>query len=140
MKRLLFVMLTITGLQVSAQKMDLAKVPATVKATFTKTYPNATAKWEMEDKNYEAAFKQDGKDITVVIDAKGQLLETETGIKMNELPKAATDYFAKHYKGKKITETAMIKKANGDINYEAEVNKVDVIFDNKGNFLKEVKG
>lgn len=140
MKRLLFVMLTITGLQVSAQKMDVAKVPATVKATFTKTYPNATAKWEMEDKNYEAAFKQDGKDITVVIDAKGQLLETETGIKMNELPKAATDYLAKRYKGKKITETAMIKKANGDINYEAEVNKVDVIFDNKGNFLKEVKG
>ncbi|MBC7721472.1 MAG: PepSY-like domain-containing protein [Pedobacter sp.] len=140
MKRLLFVTFVIVSLKVSAQKIDAAKVPTTVKTTFTKAYPKVTAKWEMEDKNYEAAFKLDGKNITVVIDAKGVLLETETDIKINELPKAATDYLSIHYKSKKIAETAMIKKANGEINYEAEVNKVDVIFDSKGNFLKEVKG
>ena len=140
MKRLLFAGILLTVLQVSAQKIDATKVPAIVKVTFTKAYPNTTAKWEMEDKNYEVAFKQNGKNITVVIDSKAQLLETETDIKLNELPKAAADYLSAHYKGKKIAETSMIKKANGDINYEAEVNKVDVIFDSKGNFLKEVKG
>lgn len=140
MKNLLFASLIITSLQVTAQKMDAAKVPTTVKATFAKAYPKATAAWEMEDKNYEAGFKQDGKSITVVIDTKGALLETETDIAMNDLPKAAADYLSVHYKGKKVKETAKIVKANGEVNYEAEVNKIDVIFDIKGNFLKEVKG
>ena len=140
MKRLLFASLIITSLHVTAQKMDAAKVPAAVKATFAKTYPKATATWEMEDKNYEAGFKQDGKSITVVIDTKGTLLETETDIAMSDLPKAAADYLSVHYKGKKVKETAKIVKANGEVNYEAEVNKVDVIFDSKGGFLKEVKG
>ncbi len=140
MKRLLFASLIITSLHVTAQKMDAAKVPAAVKATFAKAYPKATATWEMEDKNYEAGFKQDGKSITVVIDTKGILLETETDIAMSDLPKAAADYLSVHYKGKKVKETAKIVKANGEVNYEAEVNKVDVIFDSKGGFLKEVKG
>ena len=140
MKRLLFATLVIVSLQVSAQKMDAAKVPATVKATFAKAYPKATATWELEDKNYEAGFKQDGKTITVVIDTKGTLLETETDITMSDLPKAAAEYLSVHYKGKKVKETAKIVKANGEVNYEAEVNKVDVIFDSKGGFLKEVKG
>lgn len=140
MKQLLFATLIITGLQVSAQKMNESKIPVVVKSTFTKAYPKATAKWEMEDKSYEAAFKQDSKDVTVVIDAKGTLLETETSITFNELPKAAKDYLSTHYKGKKVVETAMIKMANGEINYEAQVGKIDVMFDSKGNFLKEVKG
>ena len=140
MKRLLFASLIITGLQVTAQKMDAAKVPAIVKATFAKDYPKATAAWEMEDKNYEASFKQDSKSITVVIDIKGALVETETSITMSDLPKAAADYLSVHYKDKKIKETAKIVKANGEVNYEAEVNKTDIIFDSKGNFLKEVKG
>ena len=74
MKYLLFAALISTSLQVTAQKMDAAKVPATVKATFVKAYPKATAAWELEDKNYEAGFMQDGKSITVVIDIKGLLL------------------------------------------------------------------
>lgn len=140
MKHILVTTLIIIGLQVSAQKINKAKVPAAVKGTFTKAYPKAIVKWEIEDKNYEAAFKQDGKAITVVIDEKGILLETETDVTISELPKAIIDYLATHYRGKKIAETAMIKKANGEINYEAEVNKVDVIFDSKGSFIKEVKG
>ncbi len=140
MKRLLCVALIITSLQATAQKMDASKVPTIVKATFARAYPKATAKWEMEDKNYEAGFKQDGKSITVVIDIKGVLLETETSITMSDLPKAAADYLSVHYKGKKIKETAKIVKANGVANYEAEVNKTDIIFDSNGNFLKEVKG
>lgn len=140
MKRLLCVALIITSLQATAQKMDASKVPTTVKATFAKAYPKATAAWEMEDKNYEAGFKQDDKSITVVIDTKGALLETETSITMSYLPKAAAEYMATHYKDKKVKETAKIVKANGEVNYEAEINKIDVIFDSKGNFLKEVKG
>ena len=141
MKRLFFVTFVIVSLQVSAQKIDASKVPTIVKATFNKVFGQITnAKWMMEAKNYEAAFKQNGKNVSIVIDAKGMLLETETAIKISELPKAAANYLSTHFNGKKIAETAVIKKANGEINYEAEVNKIDMIFDSNGKFLKEVKG
>ncbi len=123
-----------------AQKLDAAKVPAAAKAGFAKAFPKATAvKWEMEDKDYEVGFKQDGKEMTAVLDAQGALKETETDIKASELPKAVTDYLAAHYKGAKIKEAAIIKAANGQVTYEAEIAGKDVIFDSKGAFVKEVK-
>lgn len=140
MKHALFASLIITSLQVTAQKMDATKVPSTVKAAFAKAYPKVTAEWEFEDKNYEASFKQNGNKASAIIDSKGMLLETETTITLSELPKAASEYLSTHYKGKKVKETAKIIKANGEVNYEAQVNKIDVIFDSKGSFLKEVKG
>ena len=124
----------------NAQKMNAAKVPATVKESFTKSFSDATGvKWELENKNYEANFKQDGKAMSAVIDSKGTLLETETDIKISELPATVTGYIAMHYKGAKIKEAAIIKKADGEMNYEAEVNHKDVLFNSKGEFIKEVK-
>lgn len=43
------------------------------------------------------------------------------------------------YKGKTIKEGAKITTADGTVNYEAEVDGKDVIFDTNGKFLKEVK-
>lgn len=128
------------GNTANAQKLDAAKVPDPVKAAFSKAFPTAgSVKWEMENKNYEAGFKQDGKTMSAVIDATGLLIETETDIKITELPKTVTDYLTVHYKGAKVKEAAIIKKANGEINYEAEVNGKDVLFNSKGKFIKEVK-
>jgi hypothetical protein len=45
----------------------------------------------------------------------------------------------KNYPGTKVEEAAKIVKANGDINYEAEVHHKDVIFDANGKFIKEAK-
>jgi hypothetical protein len=124
----------------TAQKLNAAKVPQTVKAAFSKAFPTAgSVKWEMENNNYEAGFKQDGKSMSAVMDAKGAVLETETDIKVAELPKAVADYLTVHYKGAKVKEAAIIKKASGEINYEAEVNGKDVLFNSKGEFIKEVK-
>lgn len=124
-----------------AQKVDQTKVPAAVKTAFSKNFPAATGvKWELEKNNYEAGFKENSKHVSAVFDASGKWLETETGITAAELPKDAAVYVATHYKGAKIKETAKIQKADGDINYEAEVNGKDIIFDSKGKFLKEEKG
>lgn len=124
---------------VNAQKLDAAKVPIVVKAAFAKQYPGITTKWEKEDGQYEASFKQHGNSSSTTYKANGTFIESEIDIKVTELPASVLSYIKEHYKGKTIKEAAKITKADGTVNYEAEVNGKDVIFDAKGNFLKEMR-
>lgn len=41
-----------------------------------------------------------------------------------------------HSKGAKITEAGKIADAKGTVFYEAEVHEKDLLFDEKGNFVK----
>jgi len=114
--------------------------PAVVKAAFDKTFPGVTkTTWEKEDGNYEAGFTAKGNKMSAVYSPKGVLQETEVSIPVSELPPAVTDYMKQHHKGITVKEAAKITKAGGMVNYEAEVNKKDVIFDAKGNFIREEK-
>ena len=112
-------------------------VPAAAKATVARLYSGAKAvKWTKEKGNYEAGLKYNGKDLSLVIDAKGNVLETETTIAISALPTTVRDYVAKHHAGKKIKEAAEIVDAKGKKTYEAEVGGNDLIFDEKGAFIK----
>ena len=122
-----------------AQKLDASKVPAAVKASFAKQYPRVTAKWEKEDGKYEAGFKKDGNSMSAMFETNGTMTESEMDIKVADLPATVLAYVKEHYKGKTIKEGAKITKADGTVNYEAEVDGKDVIFDAAGKFLKEVK-
>ena len=124
----------------NAQKVKEAEVPAEVKASFTKKYAAAKVKgWEKEKGNYEAEFDYNKAEMSVVMDPKGNILETETEINVSELPKAVASYCAEKYKGKKVKEASKIVNAKGETTYEAEIEKMDVIFDANGKFLKEEK-
>lgn len=127
------------GFSACAQKLDASKVPATVKAAFAKQYPGITAKWEKEDGKFEAGFKQNGNTMSALFEANGTMTESEMDIKVSDLPASVLAYVKEHYKGKNIKEGAKITKADGTVNYEAEVDGKDVIFDAAGKFLKEVK-
>lgn len=117
-----------------------ATPPAAVKTAFEKAYPGATkTKWEKEDGNYEAGFTDKGQKMAAVYNPQGVLQETEVSIKVSELPAAVTGYMKQHYKGVTVQEAARITKADGTVNYEAEINKKDVIFDAKGKYIKEEK-
>ena len=112
-------------------------VPPAAKATIARLYPGAKAvKWEKEDGNYEAGLTQNGKHLSLVIDAKGNVLETETTIAVSALPASVRDYVAKHHAGKKIKEAAEIVDAKGKKMYEAEVGGKDLMFDSAGAFIK----
>jgi autotransporter translocation and assembly factor TamB len=114
--------------------------PAAAKAAFQKAYPTATrVKWGKEDADYEVNFTLASKEMSAVYDAAGALKETEEDIQLSELPAGITGYIKQHYQGAAIKEAARITKAGGEVNYEAEVNKTDVLFDKHGKFLKEVK-
>ncbi len=122
-----------------AQKLDPSKVPAAVKASFEKQYPGIAVKWEKEDGNYEASFKQNGNDLSNLYNPNGTLTESEMEMKVTDLPANIQAYVTAHYIGKKIKSAAKITKADGSVQYEANVNGKDAIFDANGKFLKEVK-
>ena len=131
--------LGVIALPACGQKLNESQVPVAVKTAFQKQYPSVKATWDKEDANYEANFKQDGKAMSAVIDKNGTIVETETDIPVTDLPAAIQDYMKKNYRGIKIEEAARIEKANGDVNYEAEVHHKDIIFDANGKFIKEAK-
>lgn len=115
-----------------------ANPPAAVLQAFQKQYPGIKAKWEKEKGNYEAGFHQGKKEMSAVYEANGALLETEVEIAASELPSGVTKYASAHNLGK-VKEAAKITKANGTVEYEAEVKGGDAIFDAKGNFLRMSK-
>jgi hypothetical protein len=134
-----FVLLLIANLSF-AQKMQEKDVPNAVKSAFQKQYPTAQAtKWEKEKENFEVECKIGKAETSVLLDLQGNILETETEIAVNELPKTILDYVTTQYKGQKIKEAAKIIDAKGTLTYEAEIKGKDLIFDDKGNFIKEIK-
>ena len=113
-------------------------VPEVVKAKVKALYPQANdVDWELEDGNYEAEIEQKGSsDVSVVLNAQGSVLETETEIKVSELPTAVRTYVTQQLGNKKIKEAAKIVKADNTVEYEAQVGKKDYLFDSVGVFLK----
>lgn len=132
----------VTGMIVLAacgQKLKESQVPPAAKTAFEKKYPGIKGSWDKEEENYEVNFRHDGKVMSAVIDKEGTIVEIETMIPVNDLPASISTYMKEHYKGIKVKEAAKIVKTNGEINFEAEIDKKDVVFDENGKFIKEVK-
>ena len=131
-KLLILAIFAFATLEVNAQKMTADKVPPAVKESFAKQYPNVKGtKWDKEDAGYEASFKMDGKDMSVVFDGKGIEIQVETDIKFSELPMPVQTAL----KGKKVKEAAIIKKGSKTF-YEAEVGGKDLLFEADGKSVK----
>ena len=117
------------------------KVPKEVKAAFEKQYPKASdVKWDKEGQlGYEAGFKLDGKNISVVLDKKGEIIETETSIPVSELPKPIAPFIEKNHAGFNITGAYKIVDSKGKITFETEITKgkktKELIFDQDGKHI-----
>ncbi|MFN8438483.1 MAG: PepSY-like domain-containing protein [Cytophagales bacterium] len=137
MKKTFAVFVSVVMFSCSAQKTK--DVPQKVKDVFSKQYPQASeVKWDKEAEGYEVSFDLNEVDYSLLIDSDGNVLETEVEIKSNELPSVAQEYLNKNYAGKKVKEYAKITDAKGQVSYEVEVGGVDLMFDSKGNFLKQI--
>ena len=113
-------------------------IPDMVKTKFASLYPDAkNVKWDKEDALFEAGFKTNDIETSVVFDAAGTVTETEIAIEASALPAAITEYVSKNLAGKKIDEAAKIVDASGKVTYEAEVDGADYIFDETGNFINK---
>jgi len=97
--------------------------------------------WEKEKGNYEANWGgKSGEDNGVQFSPSGEFLEYAMAIPPSELPASVTSYIKGHYKGQSIKEAAKVTDAKGALTYEAEIKGKELIFDAKGNFLKENMG
>jgi hypothetical protein len=137
---LLLAIIACAGISAQQGSAKSSIAPAAAQQAFAKAFPAASkVKWEKEGKEYEVNFTKDGTEMSAVYDDKGVLKETEAEIKPSSLPAPITTYIKEHYKGATIKEAARITGSNGDITYEAVVNKKALMFDAAGKFLKEEK-
>ncbi|XZF16217.1 PepSY-like domain-containing protein [Chitinophagaceae bacterium MMS25-I14] len=143
MKRYLVLCVTVcmTATVFAQEKKEKSiAAPTAAKVAFEKAFPGSSkVRWEHEKAGYEVNFVQDGKEMSAVYDAKGVLKETENEITIDALPAGVTAYVKQHYNSAPIKEAAKITKAGGEVVYEAEVNKMDVLFDANGKFIKAKK-
>ncbi len=134
---LIILCILFSGFSLYSQDVKESSVPSAVKTKFSAMFPGVTgAKWEMENGNYEAEFKQAGTETSAIFQSNGTYVQTETEIPVSSLPSKVSDY-AKTLKDNKINEAAKITSADGIITYEAEIGKNDYLFDSNGNFLKK---
>jgi Putative beta-lactamase-inhibitor-like, PepSY-like len=127
--------LTFTGF---AQKLADKDIPTPVKAALEKSYTSAAnVTWEKEKGNYEANWGgKSGEDNSVLFTPSGDFIEIVTAMPINQLPSSITLYVKEHYNAAKITEAGKVTDAKGKLSYEIEVNRKDLIFDEKGGFVK----
>src|ERR1700741_4862826 len=122
----------------SAQDLKAKNVPEVVKTALMKKYPSATkVSWEKEKGNYEANWGgKSGEDNSAQFTPAGVFVELVQAIKISDLPKGVDSYVNNHYKTK-IKEAGKVTDAAGKTMYEAEIKGGDLIFDEKGNFIKK---
>ena len=96
-----------------AQKISVDKVPAPVMSAFKAKFPMlGKVKWEMESANeYEAGFKSNGVKQSASFDQNGKWIETETEIKVSQLPTVVQQSIAKQFAGFKIEEASKVESA-----------------------------
>ena len=72
----------------------------------------------------------------MVFTPDGVFVERVLAIPVSSLPSGVAAYVKTHYPGAKITEAGKVTDALGKTSYEAEVKGKDLLFDEKGTFLK----
>lgn len=137
-----FSAILLTGCESGEQKgseSDNDQIPAEVIAAFKREYPGIdNPKWEREGKDFEAVFTVNRYEASAVFRPDGKVVETEMEIDVISLPEGVIRYVAEHTAGSRIAEASKIVNADGTVNYEAEVDSADLIFDQDGVFLREL--
>jgi hypothetical protein len=142
MKKLfvLFVcMALVVGVSATNQKDE--KIPAAAKAGFAIKFPTVQkVKWSVEKQGeFEAEFKLNGAETSVLVDEIGNLIETEAKIKESELPQAVKATIAKDFTGYKLDEIEKATDAKGVTIFEMEAakgkDKLEISFDASGKLL-----
>jgi hypothetical protein len=141
MKKYLFAALMAAGLVAGAFAQKKPGVPQVVKTAFAQKYPEAKhVTWEKEKGNYEGNWGgKSGEDHSALFTPAGNFVEIVDAISISQLPAPALAYVKAHYKGAKIAEAGKVTDAKGKTSYEAEVNKKDIVFDERGNFVQVEK-
>jgi hypothetical protein len=121
-----------------AQELNKKNVPGEVKSKFSSLYPGIKVEtWKRQGVNYEASFDLNKRDVYVSFTSGGELLYTKTEITKDDLLPAIKDYMNKNYPGEKIEKATHYKLATDSVNYSAKTEKMEVVFDSNGGFIRK---
>jgi len=125
---ILMISLCMPGAELLAQKVNSNDVPAAVRNSLDMNMHVKEAQWEMEGTNYEANFKKSGKEMSVIFDDKGVMLETEIEINRSDLPDMAKNILKTEDASYKVEEIEKVM-TKGITTYEVEVEKMEKTFE-----------
>jgi biopolymer transport protein ExbD len=118
---------------VSCQQSSV-DIPEPITKSVKDLYPNAQEiNWSVKDGEYESQFKVDEKEIKLLLDEKGKVLESEIEIDVEELPQAVKQVLEERFDDLEVDEVVRIEKED-IINYEVEF---EIMFAEDGSMLTE---
>ena len=124
------------------QTIPAEKVPAPVKESFIKKFPDAiSVAYKMEKTDYKVTFKDKAVGMSANFNSKGEWLETQTIMIESDLPKEVLTSVATNFVGFVITDITKIDGPDNVVNYEMHLKKGTVAekvkFSPKGEILKK---
>lgn len=130
------------GASAVAQEEHGSEVPQSVIESFSCLYPSITnVSWKVDDVNYAASFRLDGKAVSLVFDEYSNVIKVEHEIKLYELPLDVSHLISKEYSDWRIGKASHID-SNGTAYYEAQVQKDEqtmvLVFNRHGGLLIKV--
>jgi len=88
-------------------------VPSVVQNALRLAYPAVTAvDWERNGNNYEAEFDSGGKEISVLLSGKGELLMQKEDVQPQHIPSPIHNLIASAYSGYVIEEAEKISRGS----------------------------
>jgi hypothetical protein len=129
-------------LMMSIAIAQTAHVPAATQSDLKTRFPMATgAKWAQSGTGFEAEWKENGKEIAVLYDAKGSYRMTEREIDLSALPATVSHGFKQQYPAAQLMEAESQTHANGSITYEIEFKSngkvTEMTLDGSGNRITQ---
>lgn len=141
MKKLFFVLMAL--LCAVTTSFAQSKTPKAVTSAFNLKFPNATkVKWDKENAHeYEASFDWKGVSYSANFSDKGEWLETESTITLNQLPPKVLAAFNTSYPKAVVKVVAKIETSKGLTQYEVEIKQgdkeIELFFTEDGTELKK---
>lgn len=129
MKKIVFVLL-LSLAAVTVTQAQIRKIPSDVTNAFKAKYPNAKdVEWKDKLTAFDAQFKDNGKNMTVTFNSKGEWQKTEKALTFDEAPAAVKDGLAKSKyasrdEWKPGDVVTMITKDDNSTQYRVYVDKV----------------
>lgn len=123
MKNVIFVIAAAIIFSLTACGQNAKDVPVKVKTAFEQKFHGVqNVKWDKENATeWEAEFKINGVAMSVNYSADGTWLETETEIKIDQVPAKINDYITNTYPGWQTVGASKIETFKKGILYEADL-------------------
>ena len=139
MKKIILLLAIMMGLIAGsyAQTLMPNDVPAKISKAFEKSHPKISqVEWNQDGANYKASYIVDDKNMAVVYNASGKVMETEKEISLSQLPIAVLKYVNENFPGEVIKNKVLITSAKGRSSYEVQIQQQDLAFNSQGKLLQ----